>query len=244
MNMNRWAEVLHHWADAVRSKFDDEGGVTHGYWKDICCFLDGTLRPINRPGEPSSGLFSDFQRLFYSGYKKRHGLQFQGVVAPNGLFIDLFGPVPGRHNDLHLAAQSAIVRRLRSLFRNAVVNMAYRCMGDSIYHLSTSIVRSIQGYFLSAAQKRENTIVSRQRTCVEQAFGFVVRDWKYVDIRVNQRILQSSSGVARAYRVAVLLTNFMSCKYSNQICLKFGCSPPSLADYLAGGVESQNSVLA
>ena len=53
---------------------------------DNCwAFVDGTVRPICRPGEQ--------QRVMYNGHKRLHGLKFQSVVAPNGLIANLFGPV-------------------------------------------------------------------------------------------------------------------------------------------------------
>lgn len=48
-------------------------------------FVDGTVRPICRPGE--------MQRTVYNGHKGVHGLKFQSVVLPNGLIANLFGPV-------------------------------------------------------------------------------------------------------------------------------------------------------
>ena len=48
-------------------------------------FVDGTVRPISRPGES--------QRLVYNGHKRVHGLKFQSVVVPSGLIAHLYGPV-------------------------------------------------------------------------------------------------------------------------------------------------------
>ena len=48
-------------------------------------FVDGTVRPITRPGKS--------QRLLYNGHKRVHGLKFQSVVLPNGLIAHLYGPV-------------------------------------------------------------------------------------------------------------------------------------------------------
>ena len=48
-------------------------------------FVDGTVRPICRPGE--------HQRLVYNGHKRVHALKFQAVALPNGLIGHLFGPV-------------------------------------------------------------------------------------------------------------------------------------------------------
>ena len=48
-------------------------------------FIDGTVRPISRPGE--------HQRLVYNGHKRVHALKFQSLALPNGLIGHLFGPV-------------------------------------------------------------------------------------------------------------------------------------------------------
>ena len=47
-------------------------------------FIDGTVRPICRPGEN--------QRVVYNGHKRVHSLKFQSVVLPNGLIGNLAGP--------------------------------------------------------------------------------------------------------------------------------------------------------
>ena len=52
-------------------------------------FVDGTVRPISRPGEN--------QRLLYNGHKRVHGLKFQSLVLPNGLIAHLYGPVGKPH---------------------------------------------------------------------------------------------------------------------------------------------------
>ena len=48
-------------------------------------FIDGTVRPICRPGEQ--------QRILYNGHKMLHGLKFQAVALPNGLIDHFYGPV-------------------------------------------------------------------------------------------------------------------------------------------------------
>ena len=79
----------------------------------VCCFLDGTFRPMSRPG--STGPIWDIQRVFYTRYKKGHGLTWQILSAPNGMIIDIFGPVPARHNDLYLVHASNLNARLDAL---------------------------------------------------------------------------------------------------------------------------------
>ena len=52
-------------------------------------FIDGTVRPITRPGEN--------QRMVYNGHKRVHAIKFQSIALPNGLIGNLYGPV-GREN--------------------------------------------------------------------------------------------------------------------------------------------------
>ena len=51
-------------------------------------FIDGTVRPISRPGTG--------KRVVYNGHKRVHGLKFQSVTLPNGLIGNIFGPI-GEH---------------------------------------------------------------------------------------------------------------------------------------------------
>ena len=48
-------------------------------------FIDGTARPICRPGE--------LQRIVYNGHKRVHALKFQSVTLPNGMIANMYGPV-------------------------------------------------------------------------------------------------------------------------------------------------------
>ncbi|CAM9670163.1 unnamed protein product [Discosporangium mesarthrocarpum] len=49
----------------------------------VCCFIDGTLRPHCRPDGDVA------QVVNYSGYRRNHGMKFQGVVQPNGIMAYL-----------------------------------------------------------------------------------------------------------------------------------------------------------
>lgn len=52
-------------------------------------FIDGTVRPICRPGEN--------QRILYNGHKRVHAIKSRSVTLPNGMIAQLFGPV-GKSN--------------------------------------------------------------------------------------------------------------------------------------------------
>ena len=69
--------ALQEYSDAISAK---------GAALDNCFgFIDGTVRPICRPGE--------LQRVVYNGHKRVHALKFQCVALPNGLIGNLYGPV-------------------------------------------------------------------------------------------------------------------------------------------------------
>ena len=67
-------------------------------------FIDGTVRPICRPGEK--------QRVVYNGHKRVHALKFQSVVLPNGLIANLYGPVEGRRRDAGMLRDSGLLNTL------------------------------------------------------------------------------------------------------------------------------------
>jgi hypothetical protein len=80
---------------------DREGGGNN-----IWGFVDGTFKPCCRPGD------NDEQRIHYSGYKKTHGMKFQGLCSPDGLILSLTGPYEGRMNDFQMMRSSGIEEHL------------------------------------------------------------------------------------------------------------------------------------
>ena len=69
-------------------------------------FIDGTFRGIARPKEE--------QRMFYSGYKKKHGIKWQGIMTPDGI-LTLQGPYEGRINDWAIYHDTKVESRLREV---------------------------------------------------------------------------------------------------------------------------------
>ena len=58
--------------------------------KNIWGFIDGTFRKTCRPIHG--------QKQVYSGYKRHHGIKFQGVTTLDGLFAHMFGPMNGNRH--------------------------------------------------------------------------------------------------------------------------------------------------
>lgn len=87
---------LQEYATAIHQK----GAPLQNCWE----FIDGTVRPICRLGE--------HQRIVYNGHKRVHSLKFQSVIAPNGLIVNLFGPMEGRRHDCAFLNASGLLTEM------------------------------------------------------------------------------------------------------------------------------------
>lgn len=67
-------------------------------------FVDGTVRPVCRPGID--------QRVLYNGHKKVHAIKFQFLAVANGLVANLFGPIEGKRHDSYMLTESNLYRQL------------------------------------------------------------------------------------------------------------------------------------
>jgi hypothetical protein len=76
----------------------------------IAGFIDCTIRQTCRPSEN--------QELAYTGYKKFHGMKFQGVAIPNGLMAHLDGPYRAPQNDSGVLNESGLLANLAMLLRS------------------------------------------------------------------------------------------------------------------------------
>jgi len=194
-------------------------------------FIDGTFRSCARP--------SVGQEYVYSGYYKSHGLKFQSVIAPNGMIIDFYGPVPGRRSDSYMLDKSGFEVRMRRLNRSLGMRRGdYHVYGDPAYALSRYIMRGFKGV-MNPRQAAFSRAMNALRVSVEWGFMLVVRDWRYIDCEKHLKIMLQPIG--KLYWVAAILTNVKSCVmaenhdgYGNLIAQRFRCSPPSLHEYLHG----------
>ena len=193
----------------------------------IFSFIDCTFKQMCQP--------SLWQRQAYTGYKKYHGLKFQALSLPNGLFGHLFGPVEARRNDNHLAEQSGVFEWARAhAFQDGadettpIQDRYYQIFGDPAYGVSPVLISPFGG------EKTEeeldwNNRMSAVRMSVEHGFGAVLTSWPF--LRAFWKLRVRSSPVGRYYRVAVLLYNALSCFRPNATSLRYNCRPPSVEEY-------------
>ncbi|EGZ22266.1 hypothetical protein PHYSODRAFT_489016 [Phytophthora sojae] len=185
-------------------------------------FIDGTVRAIARPTRN--------QKQVYNGHKRKHALKHQGIMAPDGLFIDFYGPTVGRRHDSWLLRQSGLLERLLRVLHHDG-ELPYCIYGDPAYPLKPTLHVGFKGSNLSDTQKAFNAAMSKVRVAVEWGFGGIIRLWPFLVLRLSQRLYLSPVG--KRYLVGVLLTNFRNCSNPNQISKLFSIKPPSLEEYLS-----------
>ena len=206
-------QCLKMFADAIHNK----GAALDNCWG----FIDGTVRPICRPGE--------HQRIFYNGHKRLHAIKFQSVVTPNGMIANLYGPTEGRRHDSGILAMSGLLNQLgqHSFSPDGQPLSIY---GDPAYphrvHLQCPFARRPN---LTDEEQAFNQSMSKVRVSVEWVFGDIVSYFKFTDFKKDLKV--GLSAVGKIYTTCALLQNALTCLYGNNTSAFFDMQPPDLEDY-------------
>lgn len=203
---------LQHMADAVASIAP---------LKNCIGFVDGTVRGMCRPTYD--------QRVCFNGHKRKHAIKFQGLMAPNGLFIAMHGPYAGRRHDAFIFGESGIEGQLVNLPRMAD-GTRYCIYGDAGYGRLGQLVAPYRGNQLTPEQERFNRAMSGARQSVEFGFGKIEKYWAFCDFKKNLKLYLQPIG--KYYLVATLLTNCHTCLYRSNINSLFDSQPPTIDQYL------------
>lgn len=201
-NLEIFADVIH-----------QKGAPLDNCWG----FVDGTTRPISRPGQ--------YQRVLYNGH---NCIKFQSVVAPNGLIANLYGPVEGKRHDSSMLAESHFLNQLQEFSYDT--NGAPLCIyGDPAYPLRIHLQAGFKGANLTEEQKQWNKRMSKVRVSVEWIFGDILNYFKFLDFKKNLKICLSAVG--KMYIVCALLHNARCCLYKANTSTFFDCQPPVIESY-------------
>ena len=167
-------------------------------------FVDGTVRPVCRPGRN--------QRVLHSGHKKVHSFKFQSVTAANGLVANIYGPVEGKRHDSVMLADSSLLATLQqhSFDSNGNPLCIY---GDPAYPLRVHLQSPFKGARLMPLQEAYNKSMSQARVSVEWIFADIVNYFKFLDFKKNQKV--QLSAVGNMYLVCGLLHNARVCLYGS-----------------------------
>lgn len=262
--IDEWGDLLYFNDDLYASRHDEYckavENKTGNIVSTISMFIDGTKCAICRPTAVENlqqqldgvaiGDASSLQRVCYSGHKRKHCLNYQGVNTPDGkntyldppsipsytklfstagICISFFGPVEGRRHDSTMLRLSGLLDYIRE---HPVLSQLGICIyGDPAYGTNDLICSPFRGAHLMEEQEIFNKTMSGVRVSIEWFFGIVKRSWSFIDWNKKHKILLSP--VANMVKVSVLLTNCGTClRGGNQISEFFNCSSPTLDDYL------------
>ncbi|WP_060711704.1 IS5/IS1182 family transposase [Pseudonocardia sp. HH130629-09] len=89
--------------------------------------LDGTLLRIDRVG-----MASGYDRGFYSGKHKCHGLNVQVIADPAGRLVWISPPLPGARHDMGAAREHGIIDALTEHRIRAAADTAYQGAGPTV----------------------------------------------------------------------------------------------------------------
>jgi hypothetical protein len=188
---------------------------------DVWGFIDGTTRGIARPIRD--------QRDHYSGFKRRHQQNYQGVFTADGLLVSCCGPYLGSRNDLNMLDDSNLEQNLSGL---ADLPNGRRLMlfGDLIYQRRTYVLTGYRAA-MSADEQLYNTYMASIRVHIERGFGKVTQQFSGTDLKRVQRALLSPTSAY--YHCCVLFTNVHTCMRGHDSYVHFGLAPPTVEEYLA-----------
>ncbi|KAF8580993.1 hypothetical protein K439DRAFT_1648025 [Ramaria rubella] len=182
-------------------------------------FIDCTIWQTCWPGV--------YQELAYTGYKKYHGMKFQGVVVPNGLIVHMARPYHAPQNDCGMLHMSQLLSKLQrhaiqpgSCEGDPLQDHYFQVYSDSAYGVSPVMISPFSGVGeLTVEQHEWNTAMGAVCISVEHRLA----------VSQCQKIYGNTCGLL--YWVGVLLTNAHSCVVLNQTAIRYTCDPPLVEDY-------------
>ncbi|WP_281245877.1 transposase family protein [Pseudonocardia oroxyli] len=131
--------------------------------------LDGTLLRIDRVG-----MASGYDRAFYSGKHRAHGLNAQVIADPVGGLVWISPPLPGARHDMGAARDHAIIDALTEHDIAAAADTAYEGEGPTVAVPQRRRRKDPEtGKFkkLSRNQREANTAHARRRGPGERAIA-------------------------------------------------------------------------
>ena len=121
--------------------------------ENVWGFIDGTFRQIARP--------TYHQKRAYSGYKRAHGIKFQSVVWPDGLFGHFYGTINGNRHDSYLLSESHLLPRLRMYMRT--LETPFALYGKTAYPQSEILLGGFRNPRARTDKAEFNQLISSVR---------------------------------------------------------------------------------
>jgi hypothetical protein len=172
------------------------------------------------------------QRAFYSGYYKAHGLKYQTLLLPNGLWGSAFGASIS-HNDNGILNMSGLGQHLEEILPMNGDGYQPTVIGDSIYPRSRPTIWTTR--VSPDANDAHRTFVrklSRIRMPHELHYGSF---FNYFHLFRHTHQTRLYDNAEKAYRLGIVgffLHNCFTCLKGSAVNSFFGSMHPTLAQYI------------
>jgi nuclease HARBI1 len=185
---------------------------------NVFAFIDGALRKICQP--------KYYQKAAYSGHKRCHGIKFQSLYGPEGLYLHFSGPIAGSRHDAFMLRESELLPQLQRLFPDG----RYRIFGDPAYPQSHLLFGGYRDPCPGSVEACFNTMMLSVCVVVEWGFKEMAFQFKYLDFKQAMKIYKQPVG--QYYFVGDFFMSLRTCFYGNQTASYFGATPMNIVEYL------------
>lgn len=151
----------------------DAPGAGQGEFRNCIGFIDGITISIRKPNYAKIGNPQDF----YCDRKKMYAINAMGVCdgSLRFRFFDI-GMVGNTHDSTVLECSTLGMRMEKGRVSGGIPN-PYFFVGDNAYAISDIMVVPFPGRDLEDREDTFNYVISSYRSCIERAFGILVRRW-------------------------------------------------------------------
>lgn len=210
-NLNRqW--LLKHDLERYSETISAKGSPHKNCW----AFIEGSVRPICRPTR---------NHKLYSDYNKVHSLKYQSVISPDGLIVNLYGPVEGQKHDSHILHESNILEELENVCQGE-----YCVYGDPGYPVRSSLIVPFYEANICLEEQEFFMKISPIRESPDWGFRKILQNFAFLDCKKNLKIFLQPIG--KFYVVGALVINLHTCLYGSAASKYFEIDPPSIEHYL------------
>ena len=206
----------------------------------IAFLVDDTNLKCCRPGSGPYGNYKSaprrfgshyIQRAFYSGYFKEHGIKYQNVLLPNGLYGSVWGASLS-YNDMGILNMSGLIEYLYLILKPTSSGALPCGLGDGIFAQSQVLMSTKMNADAGVNDRKIMNRLHSVRQPVELQFGHFFNSFRLFS---NEDAFKLFNKGEFAYRVGIVgffLLNCSTCLRGSVVNSFFGMLAPSLEDYI------------
>ena len=207
----------------------------------LCAMLvDDTNVRTTRPGSGPDGNYAlaprrmggyFIQRAFYSGYFRGHGLKYQHILLPNGLFGSVWG-TSQTYNDVGLANMSGLENYLFAVLDEDENGNLPCVLADGIFCESAVVMTTKLREGANEDERRLYCRLASIRQPIELQYGNFFEKFQLFKNKNAFRLFNKAEIAYRTGIVGFFLLNCHTCLNDSIVNSYFNNCSPTIEDYL------------